>query len=284
MNVFKKIFSDPETKARQEISDIVSIADCSAECSAEECSTKFPSSVKIETGDTLWKSTKPYKMHCLVATGKTDWPHDAFEEKGTLAHAVAAWGGRSDMAELAGGNINVNVTSFHSESSSTSDILILPSFVWVRKCTTEKADSVLTDLLKIIVEEGTLPESLHSLKIEPSYLKSYIFLCSHRTRDKRCGITAPIMKKEMNLYLRELELYRDYGDERPGGVQVEFINHVGGHKYAANVIIYLSSGETVWLARCKPTNVRPIIEQTVLAGKVWPEMVRFVSKGAPVKW
>jgi hypothetical protein len=33
-------------------------------------------------------------------------------------------------------------------------------------------------------------------------------------------------------------LYRDLHDERPGGVAVYFISHVGGHKYAANVLIY----------------------------------------------
>jgi hypothetical protein len=33
-------------------------------------------------------------------------------------------------------------------------------------------------------------------------------------------------------------LYRDLQDERPGGVGVYFISHVGGHKYSANVLIY----------------------------------------------
>lgn len=36
-------------------------------------------------------------------------------------------------------------------------------------------------------------------------------------------------------------LYRDLHDERPGGVGIYFISHVGGHKFSANVMIYRHS-------------------------------------------
>ena len=52
-----------------------------------------------------------------------------------------------------------------------------------------------------------------------------------------------IMKREIDNYLQELDLIRNFGDYRPNGIQTEFINHIGGHKYAANVIIYLKTGE-----------------------------------------
>lgn len=63
-------------------------------------------------------------------------------------------------------------------------------------------------------------------------------MCSHRTRDARCGQSAPLLRKEFERHLRPLGLYRDLHDERPGGVGIYFINHVGGHKYSANVMIY----------------------------------------------
>jgi hypothetical protein len=37
-------------------------------------------------------------------------------------------------------------------------------------------------------------------------------------------------------------LYRDLHDERPGGVGIYFISHVGGHKYSANVLVYRRAG------------------------------------------
>jgi hypothetical protein len=102
-------------------------------------------------------------------------------------------------------------------------------------------------------------------------------------------------------------LYRDLHDERPGGVGIYFISHVGGHKFSANVMVYRhssviqrGSGEVngngqlpkvedadgrevlldadkedegeaaqcIWLARVKPEDCENIIRYTVLQGKV----------------
>lgn len=95
-------------------------------------------------------------------------------------------------------------------------------------------------------------------------------------------------------------------DERPGGVGIYFISHVGGHKYSANVMVYRrrdfdwwrkesstseSEGEKteeekeekeqeeekkeeegaaqcIWLARVRPEDCEGIVKYTVLKGKV----------------
>jgi hypothetical protein len=121
------------------------------------------------------------------------------------------------------------------------------------------------------------------VSVDNSY--AYVFLCSHTTRDKRCGITAPIMKKEFEFHLRDFDLYRDASDSRPNGVKIAFINHVGGHKFAANVLMYTKKlGKNIWLARCTPNNVKPIIEQSLLLGKVWPQKVRIVQQFKGIEW
>ncbi|KAL8992747.1 MAG: hypothetical protein Q9169_006871 [Polycauliona sp. 2 TL-2023] len=68
--------------------------------------------------------------------------------------------------------------------------------------------------------------------------KYLILLCSQKTRDARCGQSAPLLRRELERHLRPLGLYRDLHDERPGGVGIYFISHVGGHKYSANMMIY----------------------------------------------
>lgn len=120
-----------------------------------------------------------------------------------------------------------------------------------------------------------------------SYL---ILLCSQRTRDARCGQSAPLLRREFERHLRPLGLYRDLHDERPGGVGIYFISHVGGHKYSANVMIYRrqqrisgakenglgeaevkvegDGGQCIWLARIRPEDCEGIIKFTVLQGKV----------------
>lgn len=93
-------------------------------------------------------------------------------------------------------------------------------------------------------------------------------------------------------------LYRDLHDERPGGVGIYFISHVGGHKFSANVMIYRHSSaviqapangeagdaevvldankeseegeaaQCIWLARVRPEDCENIVRYTVLQGKV----------------
>ena len=126
-----------------------------------------------------------------------------------------------------------------------------------------------------------------------------ILLCSQKTRDARCGQSAPLLRREFQRHLRPLGLYRDATDERPGGVGIYFISHVGGHKYSANVMIYRragmgkkevmegantimtegeeqtngttgeqGAGQCIWLARVRPEDCEGIIKFTVLQGKV----------------
>ena len=88
-----------------------------------------------------------------------------------------------------------------------------------------------------------------------------ILLCSQRTRDIRCGQSAPLLRKELERHLRPLGLYRDLDDERPGGVGIYFISHVGGHKYSANMMVYRRRDafgmDDVERAKAKTEEVKP---------------------------
>ena len=64
-------------------------------------------------------------------------------------------------------------------------------------------------------------------------------------------------------------------DERPGGVGIYFISHVGGHRYSANVMVYRrgddlqdEAAQCIWLARIRPEDCENIVRYTVLQGKV----------------
>ncbi|GEQ70619.1 hypothetical protein JCM33374_g4297 [Metschnikowia sp. JCM 33374] len=281
------------------------ISECSEEC--ESCTSSFPRSLSFKEDDDspLFGSTSPYGLHVVVPTNKTDWAHNATGESKTLAHTVDKWAGDSKFPGLGESTkIKVTVSSLSSLKFETDseymdlkrgDLLLLPFFVWVKNVTLENAAGVLNRVVPDLIsyrdqELAEFPQTSYSeypdVEIKADSNKAYVFLCSHRTRDKKCGITAPIMKREMDMHLRDLGLYRDFSDDRPGGVQVAFVNHIGGHKYAANVIIYLkSSGKNIWLARCKPSNVVPIIDECIVEdGKVWPDKVRQVQKFKAIEW
>lgn len=133
-------------------------------------------------------------------------------------------------------------------------------------------------------ESTSTSTPLHS---HPCPHSAIILLCSQRTRDARCGQSAPLLRREFERHLRPLGLYRDMDDQRPGGVGIYFISHVGGHKYAANVIVYRrrdfdwhkssktdeshtdeGAAQGIWLARVRPEDCENIIRYTVLRGKV----------------
>jgi hypothetical protein len=137
--------------------------------------------------------------------------------------------------------------------------------------------------------------------------RALILLCSQKTRDARCGQSAPLLRREFQRHLQVRGLYRDLDDERPGGVGIYFISHVGGHKYSANVLVYRRGGDggfggeggkeagegegngvngkdghgeeeqeegdvgaaqCIWLARVRPEDCEGIVKFTVLQGKV----------------
>lgn len=87
---------------------------------------------------------------------------------------------------------------------------------------------------------STLPSS-PSLRARPCPHKYLILMCSQKTRDARCGQSAPLLRREFERLLRPMGLYRDLHDERPGGVGIYFISHVGGHKFSANIMVYRHS-------------------------------------------
>lgn len=59
---------------------------------------------------------------------------------------------------------------------------------------------------------------------------SHVFVCVHGSRDRRCGVCGPILVQKFD---EEIGL-RGLKDQ----VYVSPCSHVGGHKYAGNLIIY----------------------------------------------
>jgi hypothetical protein len=59
---------------------------------------------------------------------------------------------------------------------------------------------------------------------------SYIFVCAHGSRDVRCGVCGPVLIDKLN---EEIQL-RGLKDQ----ISVMACSHVGGHKYAGNLITF----------------------------------------------
>jgi glycerol-3-phosphate O-acyltransferase / dihydroxyacetone phosphate acyltransferase len=188
--------------------------------------------------------------------------------------------------------------------------LLLPAFVSIYNITAKNVPQLI-NLVNMApttsspLEPSVLPRTVSSpgpnipvITTKACPHNAIILLCSHKSRDARCGHSAPLLRKELERHLRPLGLYRDLHDERPGGVGIYFISHVGGHKYSANVIIYrrpnafgqddisvpknngegqehetrdesdLGASQCIWLARVRPEDCENLIRYTVMKGKV----------------
>lgn len=239
-------------------------------------------------------------------------------------------GGRSE--------VRINVTDIHhqrlmlsasnlptphdtTDYSEPTTVLLLPAFAIVHNVHPRNVPQLISDVVNVAPTNSSplapwrssIPASLPSpdasladLTISACPHSAVVLMCSQKTRDARCGQSAPLLRKELERHLRPLGLYRDLHDERPGGVGIYFISHVGGHKYSANVMVYrrpnafekddeplpegveeaaeakgekngeeeekkssdVGAAQCIWLARVRPEDCENLVRYTVLKGKV----------------
>ena len=132
-----------------------------------------------------------------------------------------------------------------------------------------------------------------------------VLICGHRGRDARCGVMGPVIQEEF-----EKALPREGIEVVQGPVPISqqnngntgllegstspkptartgLISHIGGHKFAGNIIIYLprkaksAAGEAhplagcgIWYGRVEPKHVESIVNRTILRGEVIEDLFR----------
>ncbi|KAI4228874.1 MAG: hypothetical protein L6R36_001292 [Xanthoria steineri] len=261
----------PEGKLFHKVDPALDGEDCDHDC--ESCSIKYPAKFKIDEDDKLYGHVNAWATHMLVATGKTDWVRDVSDEKGSVMEAVRDCGVEPSNGKLMLSASNMPLPHEHQSPSDPTTILLLPSFTIIENV----SPSTVPNLIKHHIDpaptsttpfasqspdlsppnisglslnaappiqsNGTSPSPILSTPSSPFTTrpcphKYLILLCSQKTRDARCGQSAPLLRREFERHLRPLGLYRDLHDERSGGVGIYFISHVGGHKYSANLMIY----------------------------------------------
>ncbi|KAJ4201810.1 hypothetical protein NW767_006348 [Fusarium falciforme] len=223
-------------------------------------------------------------------------------------------------------NVSVLNSSFPSSipprvEVQTTSAYLLPSFKYVPFLPRISFDSV-----QALAKGFLLPKKLHSAHegLSPIHRdrltrkEAYqgllpgvqdvrdvlVLICGHGGRDARCGIMAPVLETEFKEKLRSEgldvlegavqvpigleEVQRIQGEAGPEGTtaRVGLISHIGGHKFAGNVIIYLPphmkmgdmphplAGHGIWYGRVEPKNVEGIVKETILKGNVVADMFR----------
>ncbi|KAG6019533.1 hypothetical protein E4U40_006953 [Claviceps sp. LM458 group G5] len=310
--------------------------DCLHDC--DSCSVRYPRGFSIDEADVLYGQVKGWSTHLVIGTGKTDWTRDVADEKGSVMEAIARakdlpTNGRLMVSasnipagddedededdddqdnnghDKGKGHNNNNNNNNKNVYAKPTTVLLLPALTLVQGVHPRNVEALLRDIVSSapttaspLAPAEKIPASLPlGLRMARCPHDAVVLLCSQRSRDARCGQSAPLLRKELERHLRPLGLHRDLHDERPGGVAIYLISHVGGHKYAANVIIYrrhnafaalqgleagldaperdsglgeddadadVGAGQCIWLARVRPEHCENLVRYTILRGKL----------------
>lgn len=199
-----------------------------------------------DAGDPLPGSVKLYGRHLFVCTGKTGWPARIDEDGGYLAALSAAIAARGpDMPR----RVKLTACDEAGQSPGGYDLLVFPDAVRYLGVQTADFPALIEDHLVGGRVSDRIPH-----RPAPG---QYVFVCVHGERDARCGACGPPLVEGFRAELAARGL-----EDR---VSVRRTSHVGGHKYAGNVLIY-PGGD--WYGYVAPADIPRVVERHIAAGQI----------------
>ena len=111
--------------------------------------------------------------------------------------------------------------------------------------------------LPALIEDHLVEGRVSSRIPHVSVTGHHVFVCVHAARDMRSGVAGPPLAEAFQATLKARGLSAQ--------ATVRRTSHVGGHKYAGNVLIF-PSGD--WYGYVTPGDVVRIVDQHIGAGEI----------------
>ncbi|CAN9367810.1 unnamed protein product [Alternaria alternata] len=246
----------------------------------------------IDRKTPLLNTMAAYSEQVIFCTGKEDWVSNIEQEEGETGEFVR--GLKGVIGKGGPGfdpftNVLITASSLpKSEKTGATTALLFPSFKRIPNIphTPEAFSNFATAYLKArklhSMHDGLSAEQKANLLRDVSkaielpeaenITKPTVLICGHGGRDQRCGILGPLLQSSFRSEFKRRRIDADVG----------LISHIGGHKYAGNVIVYLPpsiedntlKGSGIWYGRIGPENVEGVVEETVVKGRVITELLR----------
>lgn len=197
---------------------------------------------------TLAGTVKPYHRHAFACTGSRDWPGRLEEAEGLLGRMA-----RDVHARRDGPPPIPKLTATDEPSRGSGlDLLVFPDAVRYVGVDEASWPSVFEDLTSHGPGGGMGSEPLPG---------RWVFVCIHAARDERCGRCGPPV----------LEAVRRGCAAEGLDVTVRATSHVGGHKYAGNLLVY---PEGIWYGTVTPEVVPRILREHLRNGRLVDDLCR----------
>ncbi|KAG0705435.1 Sucrase/ferredoxin-like-domain-containing protein [Suillus ampliporus] len=284
--------TSPKVYQNLKVADIpVTTAECRS-C-ADPCDQDhddFSSKLDIDMDSDMLGSVKPYRRQVIISTGKSDWAKEVTEAEGTLAAFLSTVNSslspskkpkkpksNSDLSpsglfsHTEAGRLSILNGSHRSLSDDDSHetVIVLPDFMVVSGVprTLAGAEALWRAAVDPSLGRAGVTTQTDDLNTWVLPYSCLILLCSHKRRDNRCAVTAPILERTFHQYLERegWEVHTDLHDlsyepplesqPNPAAEKEQLIeaqlkslhaehkalilknSHVGGHKFAGNCIV-----------------------------------------------
>ncbi|KAH6626864.1 Sucrase/ferredoxin-like-domain-containing protein [Chaetomium sp. MPI-SDFR-AT-0129] len=278
---------------------------------------ELPADLQIDREAPLNGAIPSYAQHVLICSGKRDWAKRIEDDEdiggvvGELGRLIGPKGDYSDPfyhTSTLASSFPPTAPPSQSNTPNTS-VYILPAFKYVPFLSRDSPSD-----LEALVRGYLRPETLHpkyddfpaarreQLVRKPAYRERLhgvrdvtevvVLICGHGGRDQRCGLYGPVLQAEFEKRLPEqgVEVITGETEENPErgyAARVGQISHIGGHKFAGNVIVYIPptlktedggvhplAGHGIWYGRVEPAHVEGIVSETIRKGRVIEELLR----------
>ncbi|CAK7224413.1 Altered inheritance of mitochondria protein 32 [Sporothrix curviconia] len=295
------------------------IPSCPSPTCTCEPAPELPENLPIDYKSPLNGLIGAYDEQVLVCTGTSDWPSRIEDANSgdNLAADLKELFGRGGTYSDPYHHVSVLNASFPASvprnvALQSSSVYLLPSFTYVPFLPRLSFDAV-----EALAQGFLLPERLHKAHdgllspihrdrltrkpavrsllygVREAISDVLVLICGHGGRDARCGIMGPVLQTAFEHELARVGFQVEQGPvEIDGGdgasaptrtpARVGLISHIGGHKFAGNVIVYLPpslrtpdglaahplAGYGVWYGRVEPQHVEGLVQETVLQGRV----------------
>lgn len=212
-----------------------------------------------EPGDLeeLRDTVKPYGRHALACAGWTTWQERIEEQDdllGRMGREVKEQGGQVEPSP--------KFTALRTKPAGEGiDLMIFPDQVVYRGVSQSTWPRILEQHLIGGAPVADLdPEPLAGL---------HILVCNHGARDQRCGACGPLVAAAFEEAIEAQGL-----DE----VTVHRSSHVGGHRFAGNVLVYPSG---TWYGYVRPDDVERVLAAHLDGDEPWAAHYRGEMAGPP---
>eukprot|EP00903_Cladosiphon_okamuranus_P008464 g8132.t1 len=208
-------------------------------------------------------SMHAYERHIIICSGHQDWPKVVEAEESSLAESLfnlclgagLIFTKKVALAAKKAGapktrQVKISACAEPSRGpEGTTDVIVYPEGL-IYSLSRDDTSS-LEHFLKVQLMEGRVATQLHPV---PVAYKKMVLVCTHMSRDKRCGRAGPQVIGEMTKALEARGV-------APDEIAVRGSSHFGGHKYAGVLIIY-PQGD--WFGLVSKKNAAAIVDKCVL--------------------